>query len=428
MARRERGTGGLSFDKRNGVWVGSVRLNSYTPSGRQRVRKVSAKDKGVARAKLTALRREVEAANGDLPTTTPTVGEWLETWLENYARTETKPSTFKGYVGSTERYLKPTLGRIRLDKLRPSNVKAMHRHMMEPEPSGLGLSPTTATQAHAILSRALTVAIREGLTTHNAARDAGRPRKKWVEQDFLTADEARHFLQFHAKRPYVARYALGLITGARQGECLGLQCEDVTIHRDNAGRVTGGVVLFEWGLQRVPYEHGCPAWAKCGKRFAKQCPQRRVYIPADQEHVHVAGNLYLLRPKTAMSYREVAIPALLAEVLSRVKLSRDNGFMFTRAMIGREPEDLPVDSRMDYGTWKQWLKEAGLPDVRVHSMRHTTATLLAGMTDDSTRMSILGHTNAATTRGYTHRDLSLQARAMQQLGNTLDWTSGDAEL
>lgn len=129
-----------------------------------------------------------------------------------------------------------------------------------------------------------------------------------------------------------------------------------------------------------------------------------------------------------MSYREVAIPALLAEVLSRVKLSRDNGFMFTRAMIGREPEDLPVDSRMDYGTWKQWLKEAGLPDVRVHSMRHTTATLLAGMTDDSTRMSILGHTNAATTRGYTHRDLSLQARAMQQLGNTLDWTSGDAEL
>ena len=49
------------------------------------------------------------------------------------------------------------------------------------------------------------------------------------------------------------------------------------------------------------------------------------------------------------------------------------------------------------------------------------STLCALGTDDRTRMDVLGHSVAATTRGYTHGDLTLQTKAMGQLGDALAW-------
>ena len=66
------------------------------------------------------------------------------------------------------------------------------------------------------------------------------------------------------------------------------------------------------------------------------------------------------------------------------------------------------------------LAAAGLPHVRLHSARHTTATLLleAGV-PLRTAQEILGQTQALTTARYQHPSLSLQAAALAQATSAL---------
>ena len=61
-----------------------------------------------------------------------------------------------------------------------------------------------------------------------------------------------------------------------------------------------------------------------------------------------------------------------------------------------------------------------MPDVPLHSARHTCATLLADLgVDEQTRMQILGHSSATVTRGYTHVTSSAAARGIGALGALL---------
>ncbi len=62
---------------------------------------------------------------------------------------------------------------------------------------------------------------------------------------------------------------------------------------------------------------------------------------------------------------------------------------------------------------KTILKNAGLPDIRFHDLRHTFAThALTSGVDAKTLSGILGHTNASFTLDtYTHVTTDMQKRA-----------------
>ena len=70
---------------------------------------------------------------------------------------------------------------------------------------------------------------------------------------------------------------------------------------------------------------------------------------------------------------------------------------------------------------KKTLKEAGLPDIRFHDLRHTFATqALASGVDAKTLAGILGHTKASFTLDtYTHTTGDMQKRAAEIVGGFL---------
>ena len=67
---------------------------------------------------------------------------------------------------------------------------------------------------------------------------------------------------------------------------------------------------------------------------------------------------------------------------------------------------------------KELLKEAGLPSIRFHDLRHTFAThALASGVDAKTLAGILGHTKASFTLDtYTHVTGDMQQRAADIVG------------
>lgn len=398
--RRAKGTGSVYQRSSDNMWCAVIELPREGTKRRKKMI-VRARKQDV----LTEKRRlEKELARaGDLVTSSPTLAMWLDTWIDRKSRSSLKPRTATTYRGYIDRYIKPTIGRIRLDKLTAAHVERLHDAM-----TTQGLSSTTALQAHRILAKALTDAERAGKVTRNVATLTDAPRKAYAPRDALTADEARTLLLSVASDPaQAAGWAVALLAGLRQGERLGLTRDAIDLDT--------GILTVSWQLQRLKWQHGCRK-APCGLTPTR-CPERTVAIPSDQEAKRVHGGLWMTRPKSSTGWREVPLAAPLHAALTlylEQTTPGDQGLIFHNA------DGRPIDPSRDSAAWHAALDAAGLPPVPLHSARHTTSTLLfkLGVTEQ-TRMKILGHSSAAVTRNYTHVADEETRDAMVRLGGLI---------
>jgi integrase len=98
---------------------------------------------------------------------------------------------------------------------------------------------------------------------------------------------------------------------------------------------------------------------------------------------------------------------------------------------GHRLETILTNPRYILKMFDRLLKEAGLPHIRFHDLRHSVATLLLSMgVDMKVIQEILGHSNIAMTADtYTHVSLTLQEDAMDRwngkLGNEDDGDDDD---
>lgn len=401
-ARRDAGAGSI-YQRADGYWCASVTLPER--DGKRRRKVVASRRKSEVIDKLRGLRRELDRA-GDLPTSSPTLAKWLDTWLESIAAPRLKPRTLATYRGYITKHIVPEIGSRRLDRLTPAHVRQVHERIVF-----AGGSSTTALQAHRILAKALKDAEREGKVTRNVATLLDAPRKAVASRGALTAEQARTLLLSSADDPLEAvHWSLALLAGLRQGERLGLTREAIDLER--------GVITVSWQLQRLTWSHGCgdktgDRWP-CGYARAGSCPGRDVHIPSGQEAVRAHGGLWLTRPKSRAGWRQVPMAPALAEIMKRHLEQTADG---DEGLVLVDDYGHPRDPSRDSAAWHKALAKAGLPSVPLHSARHTTATLLFELgVDERTRVAILGHSSATVTAGYTHVTDVIAHDAMSRLG------------
>ncbi|MDO4243569.1 MAG: tyrosine-type recombinase/integrase [Actinomyces sp.] len=409
-ARRGQGEGSVYFDTSRDRWSAMIELPPDPLTGRRRRRRVTAPTKPAALRRLRELQAEVARAR-DVPTGRAlTVQEWMDLWWTREVAPVLKPSTARDYRLSIDRHIVPTVGRVRLDRLAPSDVRALHRAVM-----ARGASATTAAKVHRCLSRALTIAEREGLVPRNVSRLVASPPSPVTPPQMLTPQQVRLLLGSLEGTPEHARRMTSFMIGARQGEVLGMMLDPALLHLDDA---TPWVELA-WEVQRVTWAHGCgartPTGWPCGRRRGAECPDRHAPVPRHLEGEQVHGGLWILRPKTKSSHRRVALPPpLTAALRTHIDTYRPERFVFEAA------PGVPVDPSRDHAAWVTSLDAASLPRVRLHSARHTAATLLleAGV-PLRTAQEILGQTQALTTARYQHPGLDAQAAALAAVSGTL---------
>ncbi len=85
-----------------------------------------------------------------------------------------------------------------------------------------------------------------------------------------------------------------------------------------------------------------------------------------------------------------------------------------------QPTGKPIDSRADYGEWKELLSAAGVREARLHDARHTAATflLVLGVTDRAA-MDVMGWSKADMAKRYMHVPDEVRQRIAQQIGGLL---------
>lgn len=408
---REAGEGGLSWSSYDQAWIGSVELPKNPATGKRQRKKVKSKDYNEALRRLQELRKEV--AKGNIVSTTRrgrgSLAEWLTYWVEEIAKPNISPNTLRSYRNTIDRHIIPAIGAVKIDKMTAMHVREMQKQIMARSTSR---STRSAILAHAVLSKALNDARVEGHVTENVAALVPRLKSNPKNRGALTMDQALALLRNCVEREdrMTTRIAAALMTGARQGELLGLEWDRVDLD--------AGEIDLSWQLQSLRQIHGCGD--TCGRKRASACPDRQFEVPPGFEYRQLHGALCLTRPKTAGSRRKVPLTPQLWEVLRAHRaMTEDEPNPY--GLVWTTPEGNPINPRNDADHWKRVLELAGLDHVPLHAARHTTASLLleAGV-DMHIIMQVLGHSVMLTTQGYAHVPQELARKSIASLGGMLE--------
>jgi len=113
----------------------------------------------------------------DLLAPSLTVGQWLDAWLSDIKGFDgTRPRTLTSYKGLAERYVKPVIGSVRLDKLTPAHIQRLVTETRNSTASR-GTPPSASTLRHVykLVRNALGDAFRMELVTRNVATQVKAP-------------------------------------------------------------------------------------------------------------------------------------------------------------------------------------------------------------------------------------------------------------
>ncbi len=169
--------------RKEGLWVGAVSL----PDGRRRAMYGRTRDE-VRRKLAGALNARESGALTDARG--QTLGQFLDTWLNEVAKPSVREWTYRGYEVHVRLHIKPSLGKVRLDRLEPGHVQALlNRKLKE------GLSPASVRYIRGTLRTALQQAVRWGQLSRNVAALVDGPRTQHYEIKPLDAGEARRLLE-----------------------------------------------------------------------------------------------------------------------------------------------------------------------------------------------------------------------------------------
>lgn len=350
--RRSRGLGSVYFIEKKGLWAGSIVL----PDGRRRV-KTSKLQKDV---KDWIIKERGKIQDGVFVKDEHiTVSSFLTRYLEEYCKRTLRVTTFAGYKSVIEDHIIPELGNVKLVALRADQINHLLSKKLDAE-----LSNRFVEYIHGILKRSLNVAVKWGLLIKNPATMVTPPKPVYKIPKTWSMDQVKSFLEVLKDDRWAAIYYLGCGTGMRKGEVLGLP------------------------LSALDLDKG--------------------YLMVIQTLQLVNGKLELLEPKTQKSRRMIVLPEFVKEALrthfvrrSTISQSpswRESGLVFTTD-IGT-----PISPRNLVRHFKSKLQQAGLPDIRFHDLRHTTASLLLEKNVHPKIVSeLLGHsTITLTLNTYSH--------------------------
>jgi integrase len=159
-----------------------------------------------------------------------------------------------------------------------------------------------------------------------------------------------------------------------------------------------------------------------GMRRGEICGLKWTDFDAEHGKLHVQrtiryqhGQPVIGETKTSEGNRVILLPRSVCNLLCERQKKALTEWIFPKPTY---PE-LPLDPGTAYTQLKRLLKEAGLPDIRFHDLRHTFATHAASSgVDPKTLAGILGHTKASFTLDtYTHVTTDMQRNASGIVGN-----------
>jgi len=382
-----------------------------------------------------------------------TLKEFSERWVREYGESQLAPQTLSANKHMLKRIL-PNIGHIRLDKLQPHHLSELYAKLgTERNRKGLSYIPTplfmekikgitqaeiskrsgvclvalsevykrkaiseqsalklckvfkvkmkegfilsrparflssnTIKKHHRLLSAILQRAVYWQLIPDNPARRVQPPKTKRFEAKYLDEVQCGRLLELMDDQPIQQKTMIRLLifSGMRRGELCGLEWKDIDY--DN------NMISIERTSQYLP-------------NFG----------------------IYTKDTKTVSSKRKIKLPGHVFQMLREYKAWQNQlrlrmGDLWTdtdRLFIQDNGKAIHPDSITKW--FSKFIKQTDLPQISIHSLRHTNVTLLiAGGIPLTTVAKRVGHCDSTTTtRIYAHAIRTMDEMASEVLDDML---------
>jgi integrase len=390
--RKRRGRGEGSIHQRaDGLWEGKVSLG-YDGNGKRKRKTVYGPTKKEVQEEIRKLQNNADAGMLTESHRLRLSDYLLTTWLEGSARTTIRSNTYASYKGVIENHIKKHVGGVLLVKLSPAHVQSLYGSMEQ-----AGASPRMRQLAHAVLHRALKMAVKWNLVPRNVCDAVDPPRVSKKEMKVYGPEEVRRFLEAAEGDRLEALFVLAVTTGLRQGELFGLQWGDMDLD--------AGTIFVQRQLEEVN------------------------------------GKLNLTEPKSAKGRRRVELPAVAVDALWKHKalmlaegrlacpvFCDTHGGLLRKSNFIRKvfkPLIQKANQKSREEAEKNGTEPTLLPDIRFHDLRHTNATLLLSQgVHPKVVQERLGHSQISLTLDtYSHVLPTLQKEAAAKLDSVFRKTA-----
>jgi integrase len=354
---------------------------------------------------------------------------FYEYWLKEYADKHLEKTTLEDYTAELDNKIIPAIGHLKISKIKPTHLQSFYNNLLEDgvrkDGKSGGYSPVTIKKNHAIISSMLTQAVQWQLIESNPCDRVSPPKNNKMVDDikfftleqsisFLNALELDYVTKYKAhdrtddtgKKYHVPEYIetrsiptqfkvffnLALFGGLRKGELVALTWDDINFTNNS--------------------------------------------INIDKSSAYVNKQVITKAPKNKSSVRVITVPGPVMDLVKKYrteqleyKLSigdqwQGNNYVFIQSN-GKQ-----MHPATPYGTFKDIVKkynatlekeEDKLPDIPLHGLRHTSATLLISDNNDVRTVSArLGHAQTSTTMNiYAHSLKKLDEKASASLDSML---------
>ena len=379
--------------------------------------------------------------------------DFADKWMTDYAEVQLRPKTVKRYKGLMER-IKPAIGHIYLDRLRPTHLTAFYKDLTnvrkvstyiinidlkaylkahkitqtklaadadvctgtiksiitgnsaseetaesisaalkldmnklfkpsgEPQP----LSGQTILHYHRLISVVLQTAVEWQYIPANPAERVKPPKATNQEAEYLDDQQAIRLLELLQGQPIYYKTAVEvlLFTGMRRGELMGLIWSDIDF--------ANNTITIQRSLQYLP-EMG----------------------------------VFKDETKTKSSHRVIKVPSSAISSLRGYRTWQKMTFIkngqpwheYCQVFVTQNGTPMHPDTLTSW--FRDFIRTTDLPQIHIHSLRHTNATLqIANGVSVTTVAGNLGHSNAnTTTKVYAHAIQSAAAASAEMMDNLL---------
>ncbi|MCO5384421.1 MAG: site-specific integrase [Desulfitobacterium hafniense] len=321
-----------------------------------------------------------EVENGDFTKASKvTFREFVKKWLKNYAEVTLAPKTLHRYKELLESRILPSLGDKKLEKIKPldllefyESLRTKHKYTRlfkdgRREPGeAKKLSEQTIRHHHRVIHAIFEKAIKWGVYKGtNPAKHVDAPKIERKKAKCYDMEQVGAMLKALEKEElkYQATIMIALTTGARMGEIMGLEWQDIGF--DN----------------------------------------KTIEIRQASQYLSNKGT-FTKTTKNETSKRKISVNESLLKLIKKYQadqqqrgfLCQTNNRLFVRW-------DGTPDPTYSLAHWfPGFIKRHKLPALNFHGLRHTSATFLIsqGM-DIGTIAGRLGHSTSVTTQNiYSH--------------------------
>ena len=300
--------------------------------------------------------------------------DWLAKWMDEYKK-NLEATSRTNYIERIAYRINPYLGDIPLKRITPTAIQQWLNTLQTTE----GLSPKSIANLYNILNPALERAVVDNLIPTNPCAHAVLPKKQPYQAQVYNQQQIQQLFALVKGTDMELIVLLGLYLGLRRGEMVALQWSDVDL------------------INGIVHVHRNCVLAK-GKPITKA-------------------------PKSTAGIRSIPLGAPQLQQLKAAhqqylldKLAWGKGFKDTDLVI-RKPDGSAYNPDSISQKWERFVKNSGLPVIRLHDLRHSCATaLVAAGVNPKTVQTMMGHANMQVTMGiYVHSTPQMDQAAASSL-------------